>query len=617
LNPKKFLAVVIIISCQSIQAIEYEHGYAFLKAPEYAAGFKHFKYVNPDAPKGGEIRLAEQGTWDNFNPVANRGRTVHGAEFWFEHRRFVWNSLMRYSQDEPASMYCVIAEGVAHAKDFSWVAFKLREQATWNDGEPITVEDIIFSFETYLRPDISPSITSLLRIVQKVEKIGPREVKFHITEQGKGDPFIPLRLGVTPIMAKHYWAERDITKTTVEPPIGSGPYKVGDFRIGRWVKYERVKDHWSENLNIGRGMYNFDTIKVDYFRDDQVRSEAVKSHVIDFNMEDVPKTWENGYDTVAYRKGLLKKNQLLLARPSGLWWPLMWNLEQPRFQDIRVREALWLQSDFEWGSKRSYGMFDFGVSYFHGSDLAATGLPSKRELKFLEPLRERIPAKVFTHEYTGQPNQGRGWSRENLLRSDQLLRAAGWVVKDGKRVHNVTGEAFNLSLVAISPALGRAWIPTTQKLKRLGISSSIKAPELSNWLYRHQSGDFDGGSITFLPDNIPTGLAENSFLSNLADQPYSYNWINMKDPAVDALINHMKKAESYDDYVAAARALDRVMLWNYYQIPSSSKARYNIVHWDKYGVPEHGKLLRETEYQDIWWWDEEKAANVEAFTGVR
>ena len=605
--------VALLAFCSPVFAVEYQHGYAFLSEPKYAAGFTHFDYVNPEAPKGGMIRVPEMGNWDNFNEASLRGRVVRGMEFWTRWRNYVYDSLMDMAMDEPATTYGLLAEGIAWAPDFSWVQFKLREGPRWHDGAPVTVDDVVFSFNAY-RFDARPAISTPLRVIDSVVVVGPREVRFNIVPAAHGNPIVPRRLGVVPIIPKHYWAERDLSRTTVEPPLGSGPYRIGEFAVGRWIKFERVADYWAKDLPIMKGRYNFDTIKIDYFRDDQVQTEAVKAHVVDLHLENVPRRWTQSYNIPALEQGYLKKDVARTLRPAGLWWPIFWNLEQPRFQDVRVREALWLvRPGFDWGNRRSYGFWGEGKSFFHDSEFAARGLPSERELKFLEPLRGQIPERVFTTPFDSAPHGEFGWHRDNLERAAVLLREAGWVIEDGALVHEQTGEPFHIRFVAVSPALGRAFIAYTRILERLGISSSIKAPEISNWLYRMRSGDFDAGAIFFLPDNTPTLLISNTFSSAAADAPYSDNWSGLKDPAVDALIAHVYAAKNWDDFVAALRALDRVLLWNFYWMPNASKTQYPYVRWDKFGRPQHGRLLWVESLVAHWWWDEDKAARVRAF----
>ncbi|MEZ5557679.1 MAG: extracellular solute-binding protein [Pseudomonadales bacterium] len=600
------------VDLPAAEPVQYHHGYAFLSEPAQPPDFQYMGYVNPDAPKGGRIRVPEMGTWDNFNALALGGRDVRGVAFWVRNYNYLYDSLMQPALDEPATLYGLLAEGIAIAPDGAWIAFKLRDGARWHDGRPVTVDDVVYSFEVF-KHEATPTISTPLQPITGIEVIGEREVRYLVAESSRGDPILPRRLGIMPVIPKHYWAQRDVTRTTVEPPLGSGPYRIGEFSVGRWIEWQRVPDYWGRDLPVNRGRYNFDVIKVDYFRDDQVQTEAVKGNVIDVHLENVPSRWATAYDTPAKRAGVFKTDEFRLAKPAGLWWPIFWNMEQPRFQDIRVREALWLMNDFEWANRKSYGFWGHATSFFHDSELASRGLPSPAELELLEPLRDQVPARVFTEAYHPPPNQGPGWHRDNLIRAAELLRAAGWVVRDNRLVHERTGEGFNIRFVAVSPALAGSFIPYARKLERLGITSSIKSPEISNWLYRMRSGDFDAGAVAFLPDYTPTLLVSNSFSSAAADQPYSFNWSNLRDPAVDALIGHMYKAQTWDQFVAATRALDRVLLWNFYWVPAMSKTRYALAYWDKFGRPEHGPLIRETGFVDLWWWDEARAARVAAF----
>ena len=606
----------IVVACVAVYShadpIEYQHSYAFLATPRYPADFAHFDFVNPDAPKGGRIRVPQMGNWDSFNMVSEKGRIAAGIGFWSRDAILLWDTLLVPSLDEPATHYGRLAEGVAVAKDGAWVAFKLREGARWHDGTPITVADVVFTFQV-CQEDASPTIRTSFKPFT-IEVTGPREFRFHVEPHLRDDPTIPIRLGGMPVLPKHYWDSHDITKTTVQRPLGSGPYRIGEFDVGRWLQFERFAEYWAADLPVNRGKYNFDSVKFDYFRDDQVQTEALKANVVDVHVENVASTWVSRYDFPGYNEGYLNKVELRLAKPAGMWWPLFWNMSQPRFQDIRVREALWLLHDMEWGNRRSYGFWGHATSFFHDSEFAATGLPGPKELELLEPLRDLIPATVFTQPYRPQPNAGEGWSRENLLRANTLLKEAGWVVKDNRLIHGKTGEPFHIRFVAVSPALGSSWIVFTKLLKRLGITSSIKSPEISNWLYRMESGDFDAGSVWFLPDNTPTLHIANSWLSSEADQAYGSNWSNLKDPAIDVLIKAIGAAKTWDDYVAAIRAFDRVMLLNYYWIPMASKTKHAVAYWDKFGVPEPGRLIR-LAHTHIWWLDPAKAARVEKFTG--
>ncbi|MEM7100270.1 MAG: extracellular solute-binding protein [Pseudomonadota bacterium] len=595
--------------------IPYQNSYGFLRKTKYGPDTPHFDYVNPDAPKGGVYRSADMGNWDSFNPIPLRGRLVRGAYYWVKSWRYLWDTLMRPSLDEPASYYGLIARGIAVSEKGDWVAFKLRDEARWHDGRPITVEDVLWTLEISKSDLANPDISQQLIPFTHAEEIGPGEVKFHISEEFHGDPFLPIRAGDIPIMPKHFWATRDIFKTTVEPILGSGPYKIGRFSVGRWVEWDRVQDYWAADLAPHVGHFNFDTVRIEYFRDDQVQTEAVKGHVIDAHIENVPQAWVSSYDTPAMRDGMLKRLVYKWGRPSGMWWSLFWNLDQERFHDIRVREALWLLSDSDWGRKRSYGFFGKATSFFTDSELAAVGLPSELELKLLEPVRHMIPPRVFTHPPEMPPGGGGGYNREHVLRASRLLTQAGWVVEDGVLVHHKTKQPFELRFLAVSAALGRGFVPYTRNVQRLGIKTAISAPEISNWQYRMRSGDFDVGSIWFLPENLPNDLIRNQFYSELADFDYSYNWLNLRDPAVDALINAVFAAQTWDEYVAAYRAFDRVMMWNFYFVPSTSKTEHSMAYWDKFGRPQNQPPLTRHPQVPTWWWDAAKAKAVIDYLG--
>jgi microcin C transport system substrate-binding protein len=599
-----------------IHSIEYEHGYAFLAEPKYAADFEHFEYVNPDAPKGGALRVPEMGNWDTFNRMPLRGRPVAGTDSFDPTMNLLYDSLLHPALDEPASSYGKLAEGVAVADDGSFIAFKLREGAYWHDGKPVTTADVAFTWDVFINK-ANPTISQPLQMVERIEVLNEREIKFWISEASRGDPILPIRFGVMPVFPKHYWETRDITKTTMEPPLGSGPYRVADFDPGRWVRYERVENYWGKDLPVSRGHNNFDTIKWDYFRDDQVKTESVKGYVVDILEENLPRRWATTYNFPAVQEGVFRAETSRLTKPAGLWWPMFFNLDQPRFQDIRVREALWLCADFIWYNRRDYGFWDTATSFFHGSELAQRGLPSELELVLLEPIRDLVPPRVFTEEYKPQPYGGTGWHRDKLVKAARLLEEAGWVVEDGTLTHVDTGEEFFIRFLAVSPALAGGFIPFRRVIEKLGIDSSSKAPEIANWQYRMRAGDFDISAIAFQPPITPTRDVANSFSSATANMEYSSNYANMRDPAVDHLINAMNGAKTWEEFVAACRALDRVLLWNFYFIPGMSKVDYAFGWWDKFGIPEHGRLNHPWAAIRIWWLDEAKAARVRAFTGGR
>ncbi|MEM7080916.1 MAG: extracellular solute-binding protein [Pseudomonadota bacterium] len=438
--------------------VVYQHGYAYISQLKYPAGFAHFDYVNPGAPKGGEIRFSELGTYDTFNPATYKGRPQNGVYLW-GHEMLLYDKLFTSAEDEPASFYCNLCSGVAYAADGTWIQYQLREDAYWHDGEPITVDDVVFTFNVYkdaLRIEARMALSRL----DSIAIVGPREVRIQVHPGHWDNPITPLALGNLPILPEHYWRERDITDVAVEPPLGSGPYRVGDFQLGRYVVWERHAQWWARKLAQNRGRYNFDRIRWDYFRDGNSRFEALKANVIDTREETIPKMWALEYEFPAVQHGFVKKEFQPLGMPALMWWPILWNQDQPRFRDIRVREALWLLYDFEWANDTlEYGYWDYARSFFLNSPMGHTGLPSRDELELLEPFRDQVPKRVFTTPFGPPPHQGHGWHRQNIQRAVALFAEAGWTLREGKLVNASTGEPFTLQIITLSPNLTNHILP--------------------------------------------------------------------------------------------------------------------------------------------------------------
>lgn len=592
------------------QATEYRHGLIFVGKLKYPADFEHFDYVNPDAPKGGHIRLPVQGTWDSFNNFVGRGRPATGVNF-IGYSNLLYDRWLEQSADEPTSQYLRLAAGVAVAPDYSWVQFKLRDDARWHDGEPITVDDAIFSFNAFKEYGSAALKTSLMD-VDRIERVGPREVRYVISDRAIKNASLPLIIGQLPMLPEHYWRSRDVSRTTVEAPLGSGPYRIGKFAVGRYVEYERVKDYWGKDLPVNRGRYNFDLVKFDYFRDESVMREAHKGNVLDVRNETVSKAWASEYDFPAVREGLFKRELIKLDRPEGLWWPIFWNLRIKRFQDIRVREALWLLYDFQFINRvLMFGFYDRGVSYFQNSEFAQRGLPSADELALLEKWRDQVPQRVFTEEYRPPTTSGYGPNREQIKRALELFAQAGWVVDDGVMRNAETGEPFRIDFIVVSPMLVRSLLPYIGVLRRVGIEASARAPEVSNWLYRMRAREFDAGMQRFTPTTTPGFQLLRLYGSASADADFGQNWAGVKNPVVDDLIRHMINAKTERELVAATRAFDRVMLWNFYHVPGMVRPGYRLTYWDRYGRPQTQPLSRPV-FLDTWWWDPARAARVDA-----
>jgi microcin C transport system substrate-binding protein len=604
------LLLLLLPGWASAEEIQYRHAHSYVFEPKYTEDFEHFDFVNPDAPRGGQISLSASGGFDSFNHFAGRGRVAAGLTQTPPLPPLFYDRLLEQSADEPAARYGLLAEGVAWADDFSWIAFKLREGAYWHDGEPITVDDVIFTFDT-LKEHGSVAIRTNLMDVIDVEQIGPREIRFINNPDGVNNRNVLQHLGAMDILPKHYWETRDPSRTTTVPPLGSGPYRIADYHLNRYVIYERV-EHWADDLPIMRGRYNFDEIKFDYFRDQNVMRQALRNGVFDLMIETVAKNWSMDYDFPAVQAGLFRKWSMELGVPSGLWFPVFWNLRQARFQDIRVREALWLLFDFRYTNRvLLHDYYDHATSFFQNSPMAHEGLPSADELALLEQFRGRVPERVFTEPYQPPPNAGYGYNRDSLGRALELFADAGWTVdRNGRLVHEATGQHFRIQFVLVSPALVRMLMPYIETLQRVGIDASARAFEQSNYVYRMRHRQFDGGMQGFSPGALPGPALRMQFSSRTADIDASLNWAGVRDPAVDYLMERIIRARDETELLAATRAFDRVMLWNFYFVPGMADTGVRHVFWDRFGIPDGDNLQRRT-YFDAWWYDPERSARVD------
>lgn len=599
-----FLAAMLL-SAWPVLGIDYGHGTSYLEPLKYPADFTHFAYVNPDAPKGGLVRFPELGTFDSFNNILDKGRVPLGLNFTGSNN-LIYDRLLEAAIDETASYYGRLAEGVWVSDDYKRIAFKLRPNARWHDGRPLTVDDVIFSFETYQEYGSAGIRTALLEL-DRVEKINAREVLFVVKAEAESNAILPFAIGGFPILPKHYWATRDITKTTPEPPLGSGPYRLADFVLGRYLTFERVDDYWAADIPVNKGRYNFDRVKFDYFRDEAIMLEALKGDVIDVRHETVSKAWAKEYEFPAVKAGYFKKELVELNRPWGMWWPAIWNLERKKFQDIRVREALWLLNDFAFENRVIlFGFYKNANSFFFNSPMAQSGLPSEDELELLEPWRGRIPPRVFTHEWKAPPSSGYGFNRDNVRRALELFKQAGWEIRDGELVNVITARPFIIDFIFVSPMLLRSKMPFIKSLNRVGIRTTARSPEVSNWLYRMRTGKFDGGADLYIPSNTPGLQLRNRFGSMAADEEFGQNWTRIRNPAVDAMIDRVLAARNQRDLYAATRALDRILLWNFYYVPGMAQPGFRLVYWDKFGQPANLLPLQRVAWLDTWWWDEDK-----------
>ncbi|MDX2168641.1 MAG: extracellular solute-binding protein [Deltaproteobacteria bacterium] len=580
------------------------HGIAMHGDLKYGPGFTHFDYVNPDAPKGGELRLAGLGGFDSFNPFIIKGNPDDGSAR-------IYDTLMVGSADEPFSEYGLLAETVETPADRSWVTFTLRPNARWHDGKPVTAEDVIWTFET-LRTKGQPYYRAYYGSVATVEKVGERGVKF--TFKPGENRELPLILGQLPVLPKHYWQGKDFEAGTLEPPLGSGPYKIGAFEAGRYSTYQRVPDYWGKDLAVNRGKDNFDTIRYDYYRDMTVQLEALKAGAFDLRGEFSSKDWATAYDIPAVRDGLLIKADIKHSRPAGMQG-YAFNLRRPLFQDRRVRQALGYAFDFEWANRTLfYGQYTRSRSYFDNSELAANGVPSGAELAVLEPFRAQLPPELFTTEYQPPATDGSGNLRENLRQALELLKQAGWTIDPAsKKLVNKDGKPFTFEILLVDPAYERVTQPYAKNLERLGITATIRTVDSSQYKKRVDDFDFDVVMMTWRQSQSPGNEQRGFWGSAAADQPGGLNVIGLKDPVIDSLVEQLIAAPDRASLVARTHALDRALQWGFYVVPNWYIPYDRLAYWDKFGlpavVPAQGVQL------DAWWYDAQKAAALQQRRG--
>lgn len=569
---------------------------------KYPADFTHFDYVNPDAPKGGDIVLGAIGNYDSFNGFIAEGAPPAGLGL-------IYDSLVVGSQDEPFTEYGLLAESIEVPADKSYVQFVLREGAKWHDGVPITADDVVFTFES-LTTKGDPFYQSYYENVSGVEKIDDRTVRFNFT--GKPNNELPLIMGQIAILPKHYWEGKDFGAVTTEPPLGSGPYKVKEFDMGRGITYERVADYWGADLPVNKGLYNFDTIRYDYYQDTTVSLEAFKAGKIDFRAENRARNWATEYNIPAKDAGHLITEEIPNQRGQGMQG-FVFNTRLPKFQDPKVREALGYAFDFEWSNANLfYGQYTRTKSYFSNTELASSGLPEGKELEILEKYRGQIPEEVFTTEFTVPVTDGSGNLREGLATAQALLEEAGWTVQDGK-LKNASGETMDFEFLLFSPAFEPIVAPFVQNLERLGITVTMTTLQDSAQIVeRLRTFDFEMIINTFAQSLSPGNEQRNYWSSEAADTEGSSNYIGIKNPVVDELIDTIIAAPDRESLVAATRALDRVLLWNHYVIPNWYVPNDRVAYWNMFGRPE----LPEPYYganggfPSSWWVDTEKEATL-------
>jgi microcin C transport system substrate-binding protein len=584
----------------------WRHALSLFGDIKYPPDFKRFDYVNPDAPKGGVARMISIGTFDNFNiAVAGvKGSLAPAAAL-------IYEDLMTRSQDEVATEYGLLAEAASHPDDFAWVVYRLRKEAHWHDGQPVTPEDVIFSIEALKKN--SPMYGSYYRHVVKYEKIGERDIKF--TFDAPGNRELPTIVGELPVLPKHYWEgtdsqgrKRDISATTLEPPLGSGPYRIKEFVAGRSVVLERVKDYWGTKLPVRIGENNFDELRFEFFRDNTVALEAFKADQADWIVENSAKQWATAYDFPAVNEKRVVREEFPI-NDTGRMQGFVLNLRRDQFKDARLRRAFNYAYDFEEMNKQLfYGQYKRINSYFEGTELASTGLPEGQELEILQTVRDKVPGEVFTSPYQNPVGGNPEAVRANLRESMRLLKEAGYEIRDRKLV-DAAGKPVSVEILVQDPSNERIALFYKPSLERIGVTTSIRVVDDAQYENRLRSFDFD--IITDLwGQSLSPGNEQREFWgSQTADQPGSRNTIGIKNPAIDALIDKVIFAKDRANLVAATKALDRVLLWNFYVVPQFTYGFSRYARWDRFShaeLPKYGRSGLPT----LWWYDADKAARI-------
>ncbi len=581
------------------------HALSLFGTAKYPEDFQHFDYVNPDAPKGGRVRLIGMGSFDSLHPFVTQGNSALGLGR-------IYDTLISRSLDEPATQYGLLAESIEIPDDYSWVTYTLREGARWHDGTPVTPEDVIFSLNI-LKDKGQPFYRFYYQNVVEARKVGERSVKFIFGEAGNRE--LPLITGELVIFPKHYWEAtdedgnpRDFSKSTLEPPLGSGPYRVGKFEPGRFIEFERVEDYWGAALPINIGQHNFDYIRYEYYRDSEVSLTALFADEYDIRVENSAKMWATRYDAPPVKDGRIKKELIADQNPAPMQgWFI--NTRRDKFKDRRVREALSLAFNFEWANKQLfYGQYVRLNSYFDNSKLASHGLPTAQELALLEPYRDQLPEEVFTKEFRAPQTDGSGTYRANLAKAIELLGQAGWSIRDGLMTNDETGQPLTIEFLLVQPSFERVVQPYLRDLEKIGIEGSIRLVDVAQYENRYESADFD--LIVFsAPQSLSPGNEQREYWgSEAADRQGSRNVAGVKDPVVDGLIEKIIFAADREALTTAVHALDRVLLWGHYVVPQWYASGDRYAYWDRFGRPENVPPY-DPGIPDIWWYVGEASAS--------
>ncbi len=591
------LLMAMISGLSQAQTIKESYAFAVIGEPKYAINFDHYDYVNPAAPKGGNLTLAANGTFDNFNRYALRGVAAERTDA-------LYDTLFTTSDDEPGSYYPLVAEQARYADDFAWMELTLNPLARFHDGTPVKASDVAFTFHKFMTEGVPQ-----FRLVYKgatVTAIAPLTVRITLANPNKEDMLSLLTL---PVMPEKFWKDHKLSDPLSTPPLAGGPYRITSWRMGQYLIYSRVKDYWAADLPVNRGRWNFDTLRYDYYLDDNVAFEAFKAGAFDMRVESSAKNWATRYIGKNFDRGFIVKEALKNDSAQDTRW-LAFNIQRPVFSDRRVRQAITLAFDFEWMNKALfYGAYSRVNSYFQNTEYAAKGYPVAAELTLLAPLKSALPAEVFTTVFQPPVSKGDGYDRNNLLKASQLLDEAGWTIKNKQRVNTQTGKPLSFELLLPSGGNNQWVLPFQHNLERLGITMNIRQVDNSQITNRMRNRDYDMMPRLWRAMPWPSSDLQISWASQYIDS--TYNSPGVKNPAIDALIAQIVAAQGdKEKLLPLGRALDRVLTWNYYMLPMWFMGQDRVARWDKFGLP--GQRPVYSLGFENWWYDVNKAAKLPA-----
>lgn len=598
---KKTIIVLIIMwmagFCLADENSIISTSFSLRDTPKYNQGFTHFDYVNPDAPKGGSVTLSTTGTFDNFNRYAQRGDSAAGSEL-------LYDTLMVPSDDEIDVLYPLIAEKIEYSKEFTWIIFYINKNARFQDKKPITSDDVVFTFNKFMKEGV-PQFRSYYKNVTNVEALDSHRVKFTLKDSRLD--LLHSLAGLT-ILPKHYWETRDFSKPTTKVPLGSSGFTIDSFKMGQYVVVKRLKDYWAKDLAVNKGRHNFDFIRYDYYKDEIVTLEAFKAGEFDFRSENVAKQWATLYKGANFDKQYIIKEEIPHDIPQAMQ-ALIFNTQKQVFKDVRVREALTYAMDFEWMNKHLfYGQYTRTRSYFQNTEYEAKGLPSKKEIACLEPVKDKIPPRVYTQAYQPPVTDGSGNIRKQMRIALGILKKAGWEIINRKMTHKKTNRIMEFELLLYSPTMERIAIPLQANLKKMGITMNIRRVDTTQYINRMRTRDFDMISGGYSANAFPSSNLKIVWHSNFLDS--TYNKAGVNDPAIDFLVEKIDQNQTNKEALLYyGRALDRVLQFNFFVIPEWHLSKFRVAYWNKFSKPAV-RPRYSIGFIDTWWIDKDKQAKL-------